>query len=169
MPGTAIDDSRLTALGLLTEACQGLQAVLTPQLAEHGLSMTEFEVLLRLVRSPGEQLRMSDLSAQTSLSTSGITRVVDRLEREGLVERVSCATDRRGFWATVTAAGHARIEAVLAGHLALIDRWFTGLLDAEQLAALTAALRRVRDAVRPEAVAGVEAASASAVGGPARV
>lgn len=157
MPSSqAAADPRLTVMGLFAEAHQGLQSVLAPQLAEHGLSPTEFEVLLRLVRSPGEQLRMSDLSAQTSLSTSGITRVVDRLERAGLVDRVSCATDRRGFWATVTPAGHRRLEEALAGHLRLVDRWLTGLLEPEQLAALTEALRVVRDAVRPEAVAGAE-------------
>ncbi len=151
----SVDDPRLTAMGLLSEACLGLSAALTPQLAEQGLSLTEFEVLLRLARSPGRQLRMSDLSAQTSLSTSGITRMVDRLERDGLVVRQACPTDRRGLLAVLTNAGVDKLEGTLDGHLELIDRWFTGLLDPEGLDALLAALRVVRDAVRPGAVAGV--------------
>lgn len=151
----SVDDPRLTAMGLLSEACLGLSAALTPQLAEQGLSLTEFEVLLRLARSPGRQLRMSDLSAQTSLSTSGITRVVDRLERDGLVVRQACPTDRRGLLAVLTNAGGEKLEGTLGGHLELIDRWFTGRLDPEGLDALLAALRVVRDAVRPGAVAGV--------------
>ncbi len=151
----SVDDPRLTAIGLLGEAWVGLAAAVTPQLAEQGLSLTEFEVLLRLARSPGRQLRMSDLSAQTSLSTSGITRVVDRLEREGLVERHACATDRRGLLAVLTAAGEDKLDATLDGHLELVDRWFTGLLDPAELDALLTALRLVRNAVRPQAVAGV--------------
>jgi DNA-binding MarR family transcriptional regulator len=97
---------------------------------------------------------MSDLADQTGLSTSGITRVVDRLERDGLVLRQTCASDRRGYWAALTATGEQRIDAVVAGHLALIDQYFTGRLTRSQLDALTQALRAVRDVVRPGAVAG---------------
>lgn len=149
-----VDDPRLTAMGLFAEAYQGLGALLGPQVAEHGISDTEHEVLVRLARSPGQQLRMSDLAAQTSLSTSGITRVVDRLERAGLVRRETCTSDRRGFWATLTDSGRQRLAEVLPGHLELIDRWFTGRLSPQQLAALLDALRTVRDAVRPGALAG---------------
>ena len=78
------DDPRITAMGLLAETYLGLMSRLSCQVAEHGLSSIEFEVLLRLGRSPQGQLRMTDLSAQTSLTASGVTRVVDRLERDGL-------------------------------------------------------------------------------------
>ena|SRR5918994_4027032 len=149
-----VDDPRLTAVGLFMEAHQGLFAKLAPRFHVHGLSETEFEVLLRLARTPSHRLRMSDLSAQTSLSTSGITRVVDRLERDGLVARESCDTDRRGTWARITGSGADRITAVVAGHLEDVERWFTGLLGPTQLEALTEALRVVRDAVHPDAVAG---------------
>ena len=104
-PAPALDDPRLTAMGLLAETYKGLSSVLAPQIREHGMNDTEFEVLLRLVRSPGHRLRMSDLADQTALSTSGITRVVDRLERDGLVCRETCVTDRRGFWAALTSTG----------------------------------------------------------------
>jgi len=149
-----VDDPRLTVVGLLMEAHEGLTAKFSARFRGHGLSETEFEVLLRLARTRGRRLRMSDLSAQTSLSTSGITRVVDRLERDGLVARDSCEHDRRGTWARITDAGAERIEAVLPGHLDDVDTWFTGLLQPTQLAGLTDALRVVRDAVNPRAVAG---------------
>ena len=65
-------------------------------------SSIEFEVLLRLGRSPEGQLRMTDLSAQTSLTASGVTRVIDRLERDGYVTRIACPTDRRSLYAVIT-------------------------------------------------------------------
>ena len=78
-------------MGLLSEVQAGLAARMQPVFGAAGLSEIDFETLLRLGRSPRESLRMSDLAAQTGLSTSGVTRVVDRLERDGLVARVACA------------------------------------------------------------------------------
>jgi DNA-binding MarR family transcriptional regulator len=151
---STLDDPRLTAMGLLVETYKGLWSTLAPQLRDHGMTETEFEVLLRLRRSPGQRLRMSDLAAQTALSTSGITRVVDRLERDGLVCRETCVSDRRGFWAALSDQGRARIDGALDGHTALIEQYFTGRLSSNELDALTATLRKVRDVVRPGAVAG---------------
>ena len=85
------DDPRLTVMGLFIEAYQGLIARLDAVHAAHGLSGSDFDALIRLARSPGRQLRMTDLAAQTALSTSGITRIVDRLERAGLISRTRCA------------------------------------------------------------------------------
>jgi MarR family 2-MHQ and catechol resistance regulon transcriptional repressor len=150
------DDPRITAMGLLAEAVGGLNARFTAQYAAHELSQAEFEALLRLGRTPGGALRMSDLAAQTQLTTSGITRVVDRLERDHLVERRACPTDRRGLFAHITNAGLARLDAVLPGHLELIERWLTGPLTPDQLDALLTGLRIVRDGVRPEATAGAQ-------------
>src|SRR5262245_3532125 len=135
-------------MGLLSEAFAGVQSRLAAQYAEHGLSAVEFEVLIRLSRSPSQQLRMTDLAAQTSLSTSGVTRVVDRLERDELVRRVACPTDRRSSFTVLTRSGVTRLGQVLPGHLALIERWFTGLLPAAKLEAMLDALRMIRDAVR---------------------
>ena len=157
MTSPLLNDPRLTAVGLFMEAHLGLVAKLVPRFAAHGVSETEYEVLLRLARTPGGRLRMSDLSAQTSLSTSGITRVVDRLERDGLTERKSCETDRRGTWAQITDAGMDRVVSVLGPHLDDVEKWFTGRLTKDQLSALTDALRIIRDAVHPDAVAGVAA------------
>lgn len=155
----AFDDARITAIGLLVETYTGLSARLACQYEEHGLSTAEFEVLMRLARSPDQQLRMSDLAAQTSLSTSGVTRVVDRMERSGLLRRRACPDDRRSLYAVVTGAGMQRLNEILPGHLELIDRWFTRLLDPETLQNVLDGLRRVRDAVNPGAVAGSSAGS----------
>ncbi len=149
------DDPRLTAIGLLEETVSGLEARMTPQLAEHGLSLLEFEVLLRLGRSPGEQLRMADLATQVSLSASGLTRVVDRLERAGAVTRRACDSDRRGTFAVLTPDGAARLAAALPGHLEVLDRWLLGAVAGSSLESMLEGLRQVRDHVNPGAVAGV--------------
>jgi MarR family transcriptional regulator, 2-MHQ and catechol-resistance regulon repressor len=149
------DDPRITAMGLFSEAYNGLSTRLACQIAQHGLSMIEFEVLLRLGRSSDGQLRMTDLSAQTSLTASGVTRVIDRLERDGYVTRIACPTDRRSLYAVISRSGHDRIAAILPGHLDLINEWFTGQLHPDELQSLLGSLRSVRDAVRPGAEAGV--------------
>lgn len=143
-------------MGLLSEAYSGLNACMSAQFAEHGVSAVEFEVLLRLARSPDHSLRMTDLATQTSLSTSGVTRVVDRLERDGLARRRACDSDRRISYTVITERGLARLRDVLPGHVALIEHWFTGLLPPDELAAVLAGLRKVRDAVRPGAVSGAD-------------
>lgn len=155
---TRYDDPRLTAMGLLSEVHAGLTARMAPAFAAAGLSEIDFETLIRLARSPEQMLRMSDLAAQTGLSTSGVTRVVDRLERERLVRRQSCPVDRRSSYAVLTEEGAHRLESVLPRHLADIDEWFTGLLSPPQLDALLAALRVIRDKVRPGATAGADRA-----------
>jgi MarR family 2-MHQ and catechol resistance regulon transcriptional repressor len=152
--GEHLQDERLTAVGLLYEAFAGLNSRFAAQFCAHGLSTVEFEVLTRLARSPGRQLRMTDLAAQTSLSTSGVTRVVDRMERDGLISRRACPSDRRSSHAVITQAGLARLDEVLPGHLELIEQWFTGQLEPAELAAFLDSLRKIRDAVHPCATAG---------------
>jgi MarR family 2-MHQ and catechol resistance regulon transcriptional repressor len=149
------DDPRITAIGLLAETFTGLSARFAAQFAGHKLSAVEFEVLMRLARSPGHELRMTELAAQTSLSTSGVTRVVDRMERDGLLRRRACPTDRRSSYAGVTTAGMTKLTETLPGHLALIEQWFTGQLEPDELELLLTALRKIRDAVNPCATAGV--------------
>ncbi|GAA3685113.1 hypothetical protein GCM10022224_057260 [Nonomuraea antimicrobica] len=148
------DDPRLTAVGLLAEVHSGLMGRLAPVLNDAGLSEIDFETAIRLARSPHQRLRMSDLAAQIGLSTSGVTRVVDRLEREGLVTREACATDRRASYAALTAAGRERLKSVLPQHLQDIQDSFTGLLAADELEAFLTSLRKIRSVVRPCATAG---------------
>jgi DNA-binding MarR family transcriptional regulator len=151
---TNFDDPRFTAMGLFAEAYAGLTDRFAAQFEEHRLSSVEFEVLMRLARSPGRRLRMTDLAAQTSLSTSGVTRIVDRMDRDKLVCREACSSDRRSSYAVITAVGLARLDAVIPGHLALVQEWFIGQLESAQLDSLLASLRTIRDAVNPCATAG---------------
>ncbi|GAA4595287.1 DNA-binding MarR family transcriptional regulator [Actinoplanes octamycinicus] len=151
---TDLDDPRLTAVGLLAETYTGLMNRLAAQFEEHRLSTVEFEVLMRLARSPGHRLRMTDLAGQTTLSTSGVTRVVDRMERDGLVRREACPSDRRSSYAVITEAGQDRLGQVLPGHLELVQRWYVGLLPQDRLDDLLDSLRTIRDAVNPCATAG---------------
>lgn len=153
---TDLNDPRFTAVGLFDEAYTGLTARFAVQFDEHRLSAVEFEVLMRLARSPGRRLRMTDLAAQTSLSTSGVTRVVDRMDRDGLIRREACPSDRRSSYAVITDAGLRRLDEVLPGHLALVQQWFIGQLTPEQLDGMMDSLRAIRDAVNPCATAGSE-------------
>lgn len=96
--------------------------------AEVGLPLRDYEVLLHLGAAPDGRLRMSDLAASVLLSPSGVTRLVDRLVADGLVERVPCDEDRRGLWAHLTGAGAARLAEARPVHLAgvrahLLDRF----------------------------------------------
>lgn len=147
-------------MGLLAETWAGLAGRSALQLAEHGLSPVEFEVMIRLARSPQRSLRMSDLSAQTSLTTSGVTRVVDRLQDRGLVTRRACETDRRTTYAVISDCGRDRLAAALPGHLELIETWLVaplrGPVDATGagLEPFVASLRRLRDQLVPCATAG---------------
>jgi len=156
------EDTRITAIGLLAETFTGLSARFAAQFEAHKLSPVEFEVLMRLARSPGHELRMTDLAAQTALSTSGVTRVVDRMERDGLLRRRACPSDRRSSYAGVTDAGMERLAATLPGHLRLIEEWFTGQLTPTELDQLLTSLRKIRDAVNPCATAGIRAETAEA-------
>jgi DNA-binding MarR family transcriptional regulator len=144
-------DQRITAFGLFAEAYTGLVARFSGQLSEHGLSLIEFEVLIRLARSPDHRLRMTELAGQVALTTSGITRVVDRLERDGLARRQACPSDRRGSWAVLTGAGLDRLATALPGHLALLERHFTSRFQTDELDLIVSRLRDIRDEVHPGA------------------
>ncbi len=144
----SLDDDRITAVGLLFEAQAAVAAALTPTLEQAGLSPQRFEALIRLARTPGHRLRMAELArAMTSITPSGLTRLVDRLEVEGLVRREQCPEDRRGAFAVLTPQGLARVESVLPAHLADIDTVLSANLSAAELARLTASLRHLRDAL----------------------
>jgi len=92
--------------------------------AAHGLPLRSYEVLLLLDDAPDRRLRMTDLSRSVLLSPSGVTRLVDRLAREGLVDRERCADDGRGYYAVITAAGQRRLKAARSTHLTGVRRLF---------------------------------------------
>ena len=140
------DDRRITAFGMLLEANAAVMSTVGRELDRGaGIPVAWFEVLLRLARSPEQRLRMGELAAQVGLSTSGLTRLIDRIEEAGYVERRACPTDRRGAEAAITKAGLALLRKALPGHLDSIDRAMARPLGRD-LATLEDLLRRVRDA-----------------------
>jgi MarR family 2-MHQ and catechol resistance regulon transcriptional repressor len=149
-----LQDDRITLVGLLTESYTALRIELDRGLERDvDLPLGSFELLIRLARSPGQRLRMADLAAQTSLTPSGLTRAIDRVEAAGLVERLPCPSDRRGAFASLTPAGFDRIRAAIGPHLQHVERYFTSALAADEQRQLAGLLRKVRDHVNPEAAA----------------
>jgi DNA-binding MarR family transcriptional regulator len=111
--------------------------------AAHGLTISDYEVLLRLARAPDRRMRRVDLAEQVFLTASGITRLLDGLERNGLVERASCATDRRVVYAVLTAAGLDKVHEASKSHVTEIDELFADYFGEEELVALGDLLSRV--------------------------
>jgi DNA-binding MarR family transcriptional regulator len=108
-----------------------------------GLSLAEHELLVRLSQAPDRRLRMYDLASLLLLSKSGITRLVDRLERRGLVERKLSEADRRVILACMTNDGVELLEQARPFIAGGVDEFFTGHLNDDEIAALRSALRKV--------------------------
>ena len=100
---------------------------------EADLSLTDYELLVRLSEAPGHRLRMRDLADATLSTRSGVTRAVTRAERAGWVRRVECEDDRRGMNAELTDAGRAKLAAAAPGHVHAVRENLLDLLTAEQL------------------------------------
>jgi DNA-binding MarR family transcriptional regulator len=129
--------------GLLRVHAQ-LSKALDAQLdAAHGLQLTSYEVLMYLSDAEGGRMRMNDLASSVLLSRSGLTRLVDRLEREGYLERCSCAHDARGAFAVLTPAGREKLEAARVTHLAGVRELFLSKFSPEELDVLGDAWERV--------------------------
>jgi DNA-binding MarR family transcriptional regulator len=111
--------------------------------AEQAMGLGEYEVLLTLAYSEARRLRMSELADRLSLSRSGATRLVDRLEADRLVERVSCESDRRGQWAQLTESGLQRLRDASPTHLRGVAEHFLDRIPDPELQALRQTLGRV--------------------------
>ncbi len=117
---------------------------------EHGLPLTSYEVLLYLRAAPDGRLRMADLADRVLLSRSGMTRLVDRLEREGLLQRAQCSRDARGCYAVLTPEGEALLDRARPTHLGGVRERFLRHFSAEELEHLAGCWERVLpDAVTP--------------------
>jgi DNA-binding MarR family transcriptional regulator len=102
----------------------------------HDLSLAEFDVLLQLSEAPDRRMRMADLAEAVLLTRSGVSRLVDRLESRGLVERARCPSDARGLNASLTDAGAERLAEAAVTHLAGLRARFTDRLSAEDVSRL---------------------------------
>ncbi|HXP37976.1 MAG TPA: MarR family transcriptional regulator [Solirubrobacteraceae bacterium] len=109
----------------------------------HSLPLSSYEVLDRLEDASGGRMRMCDLAEQAQLSRSGLTRLVDRLEREQLLERCSCEQDARGSFACLTASGRERLQEARVTHLAVVREQFFSRFSQDELALLADMCQRV--------------------------
>ena len=113
-----------------------------------GLPLSSFGILLRLARTPGRRLRMTELAAQAALSTSGLTRLVDRLEEAGYLRRDPSSSDRRSSLAVLTDLGAEAVAKALPNHLESLERNLAAPLGPEAILQLTAMLATLRDCAR---------------------
>jgi len=111
--------------------------------AEHDLSFAEYDALLTLASAADRSVRMHALADQVVLSKSGVTRLVDRLVADGLVERGQCPTDARGALAVLTESGLARLRAASRTHLRGIQTHFLGVIDEPDLAIIERSMSAV--------------------------
>lgn len=109
----------------------------------HGMSLAEYEILVRLSEAPDRQLRMAELAAFASQSRSRLTHTVARLESKGFVGRVDCPTDKRGVYAQLTDDGFAALSRAAADHVAAVRAMFIDVIDPADLDALGRAFRAV--------------------------
>ena len=112
-------------------------------LAAHGLTLNDYEVMLYLSRAENRMMRRVDLAQSVVLTASGITRLLDGLERSGFVEKDSCATDARVSYAKLTAAGLRKLHEAAVTHLQGVDDLFTSRFSGLELESLAGLLGRL--------------------------
>ena len=113
--------------------------------AAHGLTMADYEILVRLSEAPGRSLRMSLLAENTLASRSRLSHQIDRMEKAGLVVREACEEDRRGANAVMTDAGWDLLVAAAPTHVAGVREHLVDQLTPEEFAALGAACAKVAE------------------------
>lgn len=145
---TVLDDPGVDAFGMLIEAHNELNHAVTRRLSDVEVPVPWLGVLIRLARTPDRRLRMAQLAKEMTMSTSGLTRLIDRLEDAGFVSREACPEDRRGTWAVLTPAGMELMATVAPGHVQDLRELLADALSKRELTALTDLLRTVRDHVR---------------------
>ena len=144
-----LEDPQIELVGLLIEAhaevMHGLERDLN---ATSDLPVTWLSVLIRLARSPEGRLRMTELARDMVISTSGLTRLIDRIEAAGLVERQPCPQDRRGLHAVLTPLGRQRLAELVPKHVDDIQRRVSDHLSEQDRDELMRLLRKVRNGAR---------------------
>lgn len=139
-----LSDDEIAAWKGMLRTHRDLVSSLDTQLErEHSLPLSSYEVLMVLADSEGGRARMGELADQLLLSRSGLTRLVDRLVRQGWVERTPCEDDARGLYAAITRSGRAKLKRARPAHLDGVREIFFSRLRDSDLAALTRAWSRL--------------------------
>ena len=147
-PDTAVTDEltdvELGAWRGLLRIHAGLVRALDAELeAAHALPLTSYDVLIYLADAPGRRLRMAELADSVLLSRSGVTRLVDRLEREGLLARDTCSSDGRGTFAVLTDKGEELLAGARPTHRAGVRRRFLDHFSEDEMRLLAGYWERV--------------------------
>ena len=139
-----LDSDELGAWRGLLRVHSAMTKALDAELArEHGLPLSSSEVLLFLADSPEGHMRMSELADRVLLSRSGLTRLVDRLERDGLLRRERCEDDARGWFAAITPKGRELFTRARKTHLEGVRERFLSRFTREELRTLAAFWQRI--------------------------
>jgi DNA-binding MarR family transcriptional regulator len=133
-PARELTDAELAAWRGFLRVHTALAKQLDAQLvAVHNLPLSSYDVLVTLRSAPDHRLRMAELADRALLSRSGMTRLVDRLEKEGLLLRDTCESDARGCFAVLTEAGHELLARARPTHLDGVRAGFLGHLEPQEL------------------------------------
>jgi DNA-binding MarR family transcriptional regulator len=143
-----LHDERVTLWGLFLEVHEGIRRRLERELrAEVDIPDPWFEVLLRIGRTPGQAVPMTQLAEMVLFSSGGFTKLADRIERAGLIRREPCPGDRRSTLATLTPEGRRVLDRALAVHVPGLQRHLVGHLDPAQRRQLEEILRTLRSSL----------------------
>ena len=115
--------------------------------ADHGISLADYEIMVRLSESPDRQLRMSELAEMTLSSRSRLSHQVARMEAEGLVERSECLSDRRGTLCRLTETGWRLLVRSAPSHVTSVRDHLVDVLTAEEFAEVGSSCQKVADAL----------------------
>ncbi len=136
--------SAIEAFVRLVRGHSAVTRALNAQLvADHGLTINDYEALLHLARAEDRRMRRVDLAERLILTASGVTRLLDGLEEAGYVDRAACASDRRVTYAVLTESGLAKLREASKSHVADIREIFETRFNAEELDQLVALLDRL--------------------------
>jgi DNA-binding MarR family transcriptional regulator len=144
MASVWLSSDEMRAWRNFVESSGVLTAALEADLAPFGITLGDYEVLVRLSEAEDERLRMCDLAVALHLSPSGLTRRLDGLVRSGLVERVASPADRRVAFAALTRKGHAKLSEAAPDHVASVRRRFFKGLTRHQVRELGDIFEKVR-------------------------
>jgi DNA-binding MarR family transcriptional regulator len=134
---------QLAWVGLLRAHASAMRRFNGDLISNHGLTMNDYEVLLRLAGAPERRLRRVDLAKSVLLTPSGITRLLEGLERAGYVERASCASDARVTYALLTDEGYEKLREASSTHVEGIRSHFAERFSSEELETLAGLLSRL--------------------------
>lgn len=116
---------------------------LDADLRQYGMDLPEYEILVILEEASDRRLRMSRLADAVHQSRSRLTHTIARMEKQGLVARTTCPSDRRGVWAELTPAGWETLQRAAPGHVAAVRRYFVEAVDTDDFEALGRAFTAV--------------------------